>query len=57
MQSRAVLFHNQGPWVKREGDENVDFPMRCYDGADVCELAESHLLNKLSNIVDKESVR
>ena len=30
--------------------------MRCYDGAEVCELVGSHLLSKLSNIVDKESV-
>ena len=57
MQSRkTLLFHNQEPWVKRETDEDFDVPMGCYDGADVCELVGSHLLNKLSNIVDKESV-
>ena len=43
MQSRTVLFHNQEPWVKREGDENVDFPTGCYGGADVCELTVSFI--------------
>ena len=57
MQSRkTLLFHNQEPWVKRETDEDFDVPMGCYDGAEVCELVGSHLLNKLSNIVDKKSV-
>ena len=37
MQSRKTIpFHNQEPWVKREGDEDFDVPMRCYDGAEVC---------------------
>ena len=57
MQSRkTILFHNQEPWVKREGDEDFDVPMGCYDGVEVCKLVGSHLLNKLSKIVDKESV-
>ena len=30
--------------------------MGCYDGAKVCELLGSYLLNKVSNIVPKESV-
>ena len=60
MQStKIILFHNQEPWVKREGDEDFDVPMGCYDVTDVCKLVLSHLfylLNKLSNIVRKESV-
>ena len=57
MQSgKTLLFHNQGPWIKREGDEDIDVPMGCYDGAGVCGLVGSHLLNKLLNIVDKESI-
>ena len=48
MQSRkTILFHNQEPWVKREGDEDFDVPMGCYDGAEVCKLVGSYLLNKL----------
>ena len=56
MQSRKTpLFHNQEQWVKR-GDDDFDAPMGCYDGAKVCELLGSYLLNKVSNIVPKESV-
>ena len=53
---KTLLFHNQGPWIKREGDEDIDVPMGCCDGAGVCGLVGSHLLNKLLNIVDKESI-
>ena len=57
MQSRkTLLFHNQERWVKREGDDDFDATMGCYDGAKVCELLVSYLLNKVSNIVTKESV-
>ena len=57
IQSRkTILFHNQEPWIKREGDEDFIVPMGCYEAAEVCELVGSHLLNKLSKIVDKESV-
>ena len=57
MQSRkTLLFHNQEPWVKRDGDEYFDVPMGCCDGAEICELTGSYLLHQLSNIFDKESV-
>ena len=56
MQSRkTLLFHNQEPWVKRDGDEDFDVPMGCCDGAEICELTGSYLLHQLSNIFDKES--
>ena len=57
IQSRkTLLFHNQELCVKSEGDENFDVRKGCYDGVEVNELVGSHLLNKLSNIVDKELV-
>ena len=57
MQSRkTLLFYNQEPWVKRDGDEDFDVPMGCCDGAEICELTGSYLLHQLSNIFDKESV-
>ena len=57
MQSRkTLLFHNQEPWVKRDGDEDFDVPIGCCDGAEICELIGSYLLYQLSNIFDKESV-
>lgn len=55
MQSRkTLLFHNQEPWVKKQGDEDFDVPMGCYDGAEICELVGSYLLNQLSKLVDKK---
>ena len=57
MQSRkTLLFHNQEPWVKRDGDEDFDVPMGCCDEAEICELTGSYLFYQLSNIFDKESV-
>lgn len=44
---KTLPFDNQKPWIKRKGDEDFDVIMRCYDGAEVCELVGSHLLNKL----------
>ena len=45
------------PRVKKKIDEDFDVPMGCYDGADVCEIAGSYILNLLSNILDKALVR
>ena len=57
MQSRkTLLFHNQDPWIKRDGDEDFDVPMGCFDGAEICELTGSYLLYQLTNIIDKNSV-
>ena len=33
-----------------------DVPMGCYDGAEVCELVGSYMLNKLRHDVNKESI-
>ena len=30
--------------------------MGCYDGAEICELVGIFILNKLSNIIDKNSI-
>ena len=54
MQSRkTLLFHNNQPWVKKNGNEDFDVPMGCNDGAEICELVGIFVLNKLSEIVDK----
>ena len=54
MQSRkTLLFHEETPWVKKEGNEDFDVPMGCYDGAEVCEVTGSYILYLLSNILHK----
>ena len=54
MQStKTSLFSEKVPWVKKERDKDFDVPMGCYDGAEVCEIAGSYMLNLLSNILGK----
>ena len=37
------MFHGSGPFVKREGNENFDVPMGCFDGAEVRGLVETYI--------------
>ena len=48
-----MLFQNSESWVKKAGNENVDVPMGCCDGAEVCELVDSFILNKLTYMINK----
>ena len=52
----TLLFHNNHPWEKKSGDPDLDVPMGCYDGAEIWELVGIFILNKLSNITDKNSI-
>ena len=52
---KILLFHNNHPWEEKSEDHDFDVPMGCYDGAEVCELVGIFILNKLSNIIDKNS--
>ena len=57
MQSRkTLLFNSNEPLVKKTGEENFDVPMGCDDGAEVCELVETYILNKLKNVTNKENI-
>ena len=53
---RLLLFHDGIPWAKRSDNEDFDVPMGSYDGAEVCELVGTFLLNNLSHVIDKTSV-
>ena len=57
MHSRqTLLFHDKQPWVKKTGTgtEIFDFPMVCYEGAEVCELVGCYILNQLSTDMRKK---
>ena len=57
MHSRKILlFQNSEPWVKKYGKEDFDVPMGCYDGAEVCELVRSFILNQQGSIMDKNYI-
>ena len=49
-QSRKTLFNEKIPWVKKDGSEDFDVPMGCFDGEEVCELVRTFILNKLKNV-------
>ena len=49
-QSRKTLFNEKIPWVKKDGSEDFDVPMGCFDGAEVCELVGTFILNRLKNV-------
>ena len=42
--------------MKKLGNENFDVPMGCYDGAELCELVGSFILNNLTSIVNKSDI-
>ena len=57
MQARKILlFQNTEPWVKKSGTEDFDVLMECYDGAEVCQLVGSYMLNQLKHDANKESI-
>ena len=32
------MFNRKIPWVKKDGSEDFDVPVGCFDGVEVCEL-------------------
>ena len=53
---KTLLFNSNQPWQKKSGDPDFDIPVGCYDGAEDCELVGIYILNKLSNIINKDSI-
>ena len=50
------MFWQDSTWVKKEGDEDFDIQMRCYDGAKICELVGIYIQNKLYKLMNKKGV-
>ena len=46
---KTLLFDKDEPWVKRGDSPMFDVAMRCYDGAEVCELVGLYILHKLAS--------
>ena len=48
-QARKTLLFNEGiPWVKKDGNEDFDVSLGCFDGVEVCELVGSYTLHQLT---------
>ena len=57
MQSRkTLLFYNDEPWIKKTRDEDFDVTMGCNNGAELCKTVGIYMLNKLSNIINRENI-
>ena len=57
MQARKrLLFHEGVPWLEQSLNYDFDVPMGSYDGAEVCELVDTFLLNNLSQVIYKSIV-
>ena len=41
---------------QKSGNKNFDVPIDCYDGAEVCEIFESFILNKLTSVTNKSNI-
>ena len=52
--SKTLLFHHEEPWMKN-GGEDFDVPMGCHDGAEVCKLVSTFILNKISPIMQEQN--
>ena len=53
---KSLLFSKDCTWVKKGNNPLFDVTMGSYDGAEVCELVGTYLLNKLTAIVRKEEI-
>lgn len=51
-----MLFHSNQCWEKKFGDLDVDVSMGWYDGAEIYELVLNFIINKLSNIINKNNI-
>ena len=52
---KSLLFNKHEIWVKKD-NSSYDVTMGSFDGAEICEIVELYLLNKLSNLLGKENV-
>ena len=51
---KTLFFHHEQPWMKNNGEEDFDVPMRCHDGAEISELVRTFITNKISPIMQKQ---
>ena len=46
---KTLLFRENTPWVKKEGNVDFDVPMGCFYEAEVCRLASTYILNQIKD--------
>ena len=51
----TLLFNEKIPWVKKDDSEGFHVSMGYFDGAEVCELVGTFILNKLENVFQNKT--
>ena len=51
---KTLLFWQDSTWVKKEGDEDFDISMGCYDVAEIYGLVGIYIKNKLWELLNKK---
>ena len=50
------MYIDGSPWAKKDGKEDFNIPMGCFDRAECCELVGGYILNLLGECIDKNSI-
>ena len=53
---KNLVFYDKQLWTKKSYNNDFDVPMGCFDGAEVCELVGTYLLNQLPHLFDKKFI-
>ena len=53
--TKTVLFHHKEPRKKQNREEDLDILMGCHDGAEICKLVSTFILNKISPIMQERN--
>ena len=53
---KSLIFHENEPWIKKEGNEDFDVTMGSNDGAEISELVALLMLSKLIDLFQDNSV-
>lgn len=53
---RFILFNDNEPWIKEDGNGDFDVILRSHDRAEVYELVWVLVLNELPKRFDKENI-
>ena len=53
---KSLLYHNNEPWIKKDGNGEFDVTMGSYDGGKVCEVVGLFMLDIISKKYLKENI-
>ena len=45
------MFNEKKAWFTKDGNDDFDVPIGCFDEVEVCELVDAFILNKLKKFV------